>query len=171
MQMKEHTTILLFLICSSISGQTFDDFRENSVNKISLVDTISVLKVLGTEIRNRDVDRDEVYVSNYDNSQMLVMIFHPGDALNEFRQFKVLYNSNQIKPPYKIDNTFFETGKGIKLGIHKRQLRIILGKPSRIIKEKGTEIWRYEADENLYFGRYDFKDGHLIQFWFGEAYP
>ncbi len=99
------------------------------------------------------------------------MIFHPGDAKNEFREFKVFYNTNELKTAFKIITPFFETGKGIKLGINKRKLKDILGKPDKVLKEKGIDIWRYEVRGSLYFGRYDFMDDHLIQIWFGESYP
>ena len=61
--------------------------------------------------------------------------------------------------------------KKIKLRLTENQVKSKLGTPSQTSTDNGLTIWRYEKTDDLYFGRYDFKDGRLIQFWFGDDYP
>ena len=99
------------------------------------------------------------------------MIFYPGGTIKDFYAFRVNYNPKNIRPNLKIETKDFVTGKGIKLGLTENQVKTKLGTPSKKSVENGLTIWRYEMKDDLYFGRYDFKDGRLIQFWFGEEYP
>jgi hypothetical protein len=101
------------------------------------------------------------------------MIFHPGGTINEFSEIKVSYNSKDSKPKLKIKTKDFETAKKIKLGLTEKQVEKLLGPPAKRTTDKGLKIWTYESktEDDLYFGRYHFKDGRLIQFWFGEEYP
>ncbi len=170
MQMKRHSIILFILFTFFNLSAQIDRFLEESVNNIFLTDSSSVLNMLGPDIRNRDINKDEVCITNNDSSQFLIMIFHPGDAKNEFREFKVVYNILQFIPDYKICTSFFITGKGIKLGLNKKKVKSILGKPNKTMKVKDSDLWVYEVKDNPYFGQYIFTEGKLIQYWFGESY-
>jgi len=150
---------------------TAPKYRDNGVNGIKLRDPKTVAKVLGDGINYLDKDDDEKEVVNGDAKQLLTMIFHPGGTINEFCEFRVSYNTENLKTKCKIDDKDFITERKIKLGLTEQQVKNKLGTPSEITTDKGLIIWRYEKKDDLYFGRYDFKDGRLIQFWFGEEYP
>jgi hypothetical protein len=127
-----------------------------------------VLKIIGPGINNRDLGYNDVIISNYNNTQLLSMIFHPGDLQNEFREFIVIYKKEELESTYKINTPFFGSGKGIKLGMNKKQLKRILGSPSKIINENNSIIWLYEDSQSLYFGRYYFKNALAsVKPWFG----
>jgi len=166
------TILTLTLICSQAFGQVIDQkYRDNAVNEIKLRAPETVEKVLGKGRNYVDQDEDETEIVNGDGKQLLTMIFYPGGTTNDFYAFRVEYNSKELKPNLKIQTKDFVTGKKIKLGLTESEVKSKLGTPSQISTDNGLTIWRYEKKDDLYFGRYDFKDGRLIQFWFGEEYP
>jgi hypothetical protein len=166
------TIVPLTLICFHALGQLTDQkYRDNSVNGLKLRDPDTVEKVFGKGKNYVDPDDDETEVFNGDGKQLLTMVFYPGGTINDFYAFRVNYNPKNLKTNLKIETKDFVTGKGIKLGLTENQVKSKLGAPSKKLVENGITIWRYEMKDDLYFGRYDFKDGRLIQFWFGEEYP
>ena len=168
-------TILTFtIICSQSSGQSNQaGFIDSSVNKIKLRTPGSVENVFGRGKNYVDQVDDETDVITSDGKQLLTMVFHPGGTSNDFYEFRVAYNTKDIRPELRISSNQFLTGKNISLGLTKRQVKKILGRPARIKTENGVTIWTFETSnkDDRYFGRHDFKDGKLIQFWFGEEYP
>jgi hypothetical protein len=173
--MKRLLTILtLTVIHFQVLGQKTDlKYLDNSVNKIKLRTPETVENLFGLGKNYVDQDDDETEVVNNDGKQLLTMIFYPGGARNDFYAFRVSYNTKDLKPNLKIETKDFVTGKNIKLGLTEDQVENKLGTPTKISTENGLIIWTYETEKNddLYFGRYEFKDGKLIQFWFGEEYP
>jgi hypothetical protein len=168
------TILTLTIFYSHVLGQTTDPkYRENTVNQIKLRDPETVEKVLGKGKNYVDQDDDETEIINGDGKQLLTMIFYPGGTTNDFYAFRVEYNTGDSKPNLKIETKDFVTAKKIKLGLTENQVKSKLGTPSKKETNGGVTIWRYETgiEDDLYFGRYDFKDGRLIQFWFGERYP
>ena len=163
-------SLILTVICFQVHRQKYLD---NSVNTIKLRDPKTVEKTFGEDVNYLDKDSDQTEVANIDGKQILTMIFHPGGTINEFSEFKVSYNSKNSKPKLKIETKDFETAKKVKLGLTEKQVKKLLGPPTKRTTDNGLEIWTYESktEDDLYFGRYDFKDGRLIQFWFGEEYP
>jgi hypothetical protein len=133
----------------------------------------TVEKVLGQGKNYIDPNDDETEVVTENGRQLLIMIFYPGGTINEFYAFLVSYNTKHLNPNLKIKTKDFVTGKNIKLGLTQSQVKSRLGTPSKITGDNGLTIWNYKTEDkaNLYFGRYDFKNGKLIQFWFGEEYP
>lgn len=173
--MKRFLTILtLTIIYSQTSGQKVDaKYVDNSVNEINLRTPETVVRALGHGKNYMDESDYETEVINSDGKQLLTLIFYPGGTINDFYAFRVSYNTKDLEPTLKIQTQDFVSGKNIKLGLTENQVKKILGKPAKIKTKNGLTIWTYETGDmdDLYFGRYDFKDGKLIQFWLGEEYP
>lgn len=171
--MKRLLTILtLTILYSHVLGQKADPkYQDNAVSGIKLRDQETVEKVFGKGKNYVDQDDDETEVVNGDGKQLLTMIFYPGGTTNDFYAFRVEYNTKDLKPNLKIDTKDFITAKKIKLGLTEIQVKSKLGTPSQTSTDSGLTIWRYEKKDDPYFGRYDFKDGRLVQFWFGYDYP
>jgi hypothetical protein len=172
--MRLLTILTLTVIHFQVFGQKTDlKYLDNSVNEITLRTPETVENVFGQDKNYVDQDDDQTEVVNNDGKQLLTMIFYPGGTINDFYAFRVSYNTRDLKPNLKIETKDFVTGKNIKLGLTENQVKNTLGTPTKIATENGLTIWRYETEEkdDLYFGRYDFRDGKLIQFWFGEEYP
>lgn len=160
----------LTIICFQVQGQTY---RDNGVNTLKLRDAKTIENTFGRGVNYLEKNSEQMQVANSDGTQVLTMIMHPGGTINEFSEFKVCYNSTNETPKLKIETKDFETGRKIKLGLTRKQVEKILGPPTNKTIHKGLKIWRYETkdEDDLYFGRYDFKNGRLIQFWFGDEYP
>lgn len=169
---KSLAIIILTIICTPVFGQkALPKYVENGVSGIKLRDQETVEKVLGKGKNYVDQNDNKTDVINDDGKQLLTMIFYPGGTINEFYAFKVQYNTEQLKPELKIETKDFVTSKKIRLGMTEKQVKIKLGAPAIIMTEEGLTIWTYYNKVDLYFGRYDFRNGYLIQFWFGEDYP
>jgi hypothetical protein len=176
--MQPMKTLAIILTLTISYAQTWGQnsapkYMDNSVNEIKLRTPESVEKVLGHGKDYVDQNDQETDVVNEDGSQILTMIFYPGGTINDFYGFRVSYNTKDLKPSLKIKTKDFVTEKGIKLGLTEKQVKSKLGTPPKIKAENGLTVWWYEIEdsEDLYFGRYDFKDGRLVQFWFGDDYP
>jgi len=170
---KRFLTILALIAYSQVLAQkTNPAYLDNSVSGIKLRSQKTVEEIFGQGKNYIDQD-DETEVANKDGTQLLVMIFNPGGAINEFYSFRVSYNVRNLTPSLKIKTKRFITGKHIRLGLTERQVKSKLGIPTKIRTDNSLTIWNYEATDKdgLYFGQYDFKDGKLVQFWFGEDYP
>ncbi len=171
--MKTLLSLMVLIIALSDSLAQSDDFKcgENSVSNIKLRNPASVEKVLGKGINYLNEDDDETEVINSDGKQLLTMIFNPGGTINEFSSFRVEYNSENLQLNLKVKKREFVTGKDVRLGLTEDQVENKLGTPTNRSSNNGLTIWRYECEDDLYFGHYDFLDGRLVRFWFGFEYP
>jgi hypothetical protein len=145
-------------------------FYDSTINGLHLRDPASIERIMGITDNIVDKDSERAEVVNESGNQLLTMLFHPGDVINQFSEFMVEYNTERKLPELRMHEKEFMTGKGIRLGITKKQLLETLGEP----KEKKQDAWLYYyKQENglLYFGNYYFKDEMLDGFWFGEEYP
>jgi hypothetical protein len=136
-----------------------------------LRDVASVEKVIGTSDNMIDPQNEQTEVTNSNGRQVLTMVFHPGDIVNQFSQFKIEYNSKEIKSKYRVNSSEFITGKGIRLGIIEQDLLRALGPPKEKKIDKDYLLYSYKQEDGLYFGYYWFRNGKLEKFWFGEEYP
>lgn len=165
----------VFLAWHSFGQPMQDDkhrpqFYDSTINGLRLRDRASIERVMGITDNIVDNETERTEVVNESGNQLLTMIFHPGDVINEFSEFKIEYNKERTLPKFRIYEKEFITGKGIRLGITKEQLLKTLGEP----KEKKQDAWLYYYKQKnglLYFGNYYFKDEMLDGFWFGEEYP
>jgi len=162
---------------TNISG-----FEDNSISGIYYGDEESVYKVLGKDVRmimdsileldERDFPRIQVITKN--KSQLLTCYMYYGDAMNQFRLFRVRYldpDRKFVKQPYFINDVEFKTGRGIKLGMTKEELTVLFGKPSGNMTDNGLDRITYQEKNGLYYGDYFFNNNKLIKFEFGTIYP
>jgi hypothetical protein len=158
-----------------------------SVGGIFLFDSESVKTVLGEDI---DLimpidDFAQIKLVNGNNTELLVLIFHPGSILGNFAE-AIVRRSVENKDDQIIQmpsSSHFVTGKNIRLGIPSEELISILGKPERSVEENGRikayyEIAGCDQSEFLkhynmpqYRGEYNFVDDSLVEFKFGFPYP
>jgi len=171
--------VLLFVgVCLALDnfGQSAKDdkyrpqFYDSTINGLQLRDPASIERIMGIADNIVDKETERAEVINETGNQLLTMIFHPGDIVNQFSEYKVEYNKERKLPKLRINEKEFVTGKGVRLGLTKEQLSEALGKPN----EKKEDTWMYyykQGNGLLYFGSYYFQDGMLAEFWFGEEYP
>jgi len=158
-----------------------------SVNGIYIGDPVSSARVLDTEIKLIESRSDFPYfnVLNKDKTQVLVLVFHPGNIRNSFSEFRV----RPVDPGFneeafhlkKIDS--FRTGKNISLGFSKGRVVSILGEGFQEELKGNVKILKYVINnyENspflkyynmpFYYGEYEFKNNKLMKFSFGFEYP
>ncbi|MBD3271236.1 MAG: hypothetical protein GF384_01700 [Elusimicrobia bacterium] len=154
-----------------------------SINKIILRDAQSAEKVLGEEIELDGMVVPKAHYYNKKKTEILTIVFHNGDQRNEFSEFIVRSSTEMIRGPiHRLPAvSYFKTGKGVRLGITKKELSKRLGRfyVEKENSEDKTTVLTYDISEkpterydwSLYYGRYVFKDGRLIEFAFGFQYP
>jgi len=158
-----------------------------SISGIFLDDSETVKAIIG-----EDIDLIEpsdffphLKVVNKSNTELLILIAHPGSVLNTFNEVIVRKkgeqeNGQSIKMP---SISHFVTGNNIRLGISSGELVNILGKAQRTDKidtknKVVYEIGDFDKSEFLkyynmpyYYGEYVFIDDKLVKFKFGFSYP
>jgi len=154
---------------------------------IFLNDPESTLKILGpppAPIESSD-DFPILEICNSSNTEVLTLVFHPGDVSNSFSEFRVRKiskkSANCIKTPELINH--FITGKGIKLGMSRKELTEILGSDFTEDKKGNATTLSYRIDDfdnssflkkynlPIYNGVYRFENDKLFEFEFGFEYP
>lgn len=170
-----------------------------SVNSISTVDTSinnqlilrnanSIERTIGDIMQKLDKNKDlpDVYFSNSSRTEVLRMVFFPGDHNNQISIFEVikgdLFDSIVSAPVVKYNS--FVTESGIGIGMSK--LNVIKKKGNSYLTSKdksGLEVLRYTYDKTndpifltrynmpSYFAEYCFNDNVLVRFAFGFDYP
>src|SRR6478735_2070847 len=105
--------------CQLIDGENLkrQPYCDSTLNGMRLRDAVSVGMVIGTTENIIDSYNENCKVITADGSQLLTMIFYPGDVVNTFSVFKVERNRKGVKSKYRIGDKEFVSGKGIKLGI------------------------------------------------------
>jgi len=158
-----------------------------SVNGIYNGDPESSTRVLGKKITliESRIEFPHVNVLNKDKTEVLVLIFHPGDIRNSFNEFRV----RPVAPGFneeafhleKVDS--FKTGKNISLGLNKGKVVSILGYGFQEKVKGNMKILKYVIDNfesssflkyynmPIYYGEYEFKNNKLMKFSFGFEYP
>ena len=191
MRMKIFVLIcIITCVVTFVQAQLFTP--ETTINTIALEDEESVIKKFKSDTllikENLDgiVQEDElpcVNVLNKTGSQVLKLIFHPGNPLYAFSEFQVMYiTSCTSKGRFvKLGDREFRTEKGIGLGSLRSELLSKVGRPTSIKKEKGEEIIEYVTDDIYtgilkkygqaeYFARYRLKNGKINELHVGFVY-
>jgi hypothetical protein len=158
-----------------------------SINGIYLDDPQSTERILGPNIPPVENPLGPHFFYNIFNnkkSEMLSLIIHPGDIRHTISEFKV-------RKPLKVDKMtihltkidYFISGKGIRLGLKKKQVTDILGSSFIETKSGNITTLKYKLDDfsqseflqsynmPIYYGEYKFEDDKLIEFAFGFQYP
>ena len=157
-----------------------------SISGIFLDDSESVKAIIGEDI-DLIIPSDDfphLKLVNESNTELLVLIFHPGSILGAFNEVNVKKNENNDEQSKILPSiSHFVTGKGIRLGISSKELTNILGKSQEIdenddkIKmvyvigdfDKSAFLKHYNMP--YYSGEYIFTDDTLVEFKFGFSYP
>lgn len=77
-------------------------------------DASTIEKVFNTTNNLIDSNDYQTEVTNKKGDQLLTMIFHPGDVINSFSEFRAEYNLKHRKTDFRLNKKDFVTGKGIK---------------------------------------------------------
>ena len=156
---------------------------DKSINGIYLSDHKSTEKALGKGLLERHNWMWELPgpfirldLFNSSKSEIISLIFHPGDVKNSFNEIRVYKSNGSRHEHYEVlkKTTAFVTGKGIKLGIFKNKLIEILGKDFKENIKDNIVILTYNPVPDkypLYYGEYIFENERLIEYSFGYEYP
>lgn len=98
---------------------------DTSVVGIKIRNAESILNVLGEKTK-MEGDSTHIFYSN-NKKQILELTIHPGDSYNQVSIFNISYAYKSNLNLRQINSKEFETEKGIKLGISKRQIIEKLG--------------------------------------------
>lgn len=180
-------TAMCCLMADARAESEIPRLADISVSGIFLMDSKSTSKTLGISPAPIESDDDFplVQVCNSKTTEVLTLVFHYGSIRDSFSEFRVRNISNapanSIMPPKGIDH--FATGKGIRLGISKKDLIKILG-PGFTEKKEGKQIIIHYKIDNfdqsdflkkynmpVYYGSYHFVKDKLVKFEFGFEYP
>lgn len=155
-----------------------------SVAGIRIRNAESTLKILGKQTKLAG-DSTHVFYSN-DKKQRLELTVHPGDYDNQVSVFKIFYSHNSKQHFRQIDSKEFETEKGIKLGISKKEIIEKLGScyvAKDSTKNSITLNFRLELPDDsktgllksnqmpIYDATYRLKNDKLEGIEFGFEYP
>jgi len=162
------------------------DFSEpdTSLNGITLRNSKSADNVIGTD--NKIDEKEQYHFYSLMDAEILTLTQHPGDGKNQISVFSVSY-SDKADYGYKqlkVEN--FQTEKGIKLGLTKKQLVEKLGSCYAVVDSTESCIELYYRIENpkdskskilernnmpLYYATYTFCKDKLRYYEFGFEYP
>ena len=98
---------------------------DTSVVGIKIRNAESTLKIIGKQAK-LEGDSTHVFYSS-DKKQKLGLTVHPGDYYSQVSIFNISYSDNSKQNVRQIKSKGFETEKGIKLGISKREIIEKLG--------------------------------------------
>jgi hypothetical protein len=162
------------------------DFSEpdTSLNGIILRNSKSADNVIGTD--NKIDEKEQYHFYSLMGAETLTLTKHPGDGKNQISVFRVSY-SDKADYGYKqlkVEN--FQTEKGIKLGLTKKQLIEKLGNCYAVVDSTENCIELYYRIENpkdsktkilesnnmpVYYATYTFCNDKLRYYEFGFEYP
>ncbi len=98
---------------------------DTSVVGIKIGDVESTLRILGNKIK-LEGDSTHIFYSN-DKKQKLGLTVHPGSHYSQVDIFNISYSDKSMNNYRQINSKEFETEKGIKLGLSKRDIIEKLG--------------------------------------------
>ncbi|WP_157776688.1 hypothetical protein [Flavobacterium crassostreae] len=157
---------------------------DTSVIGIKIRNVESTIKILGEKTKLQG-DSSHIFISR-DNNQKLSLTVHPGDLHNQISIFKISYFKNSNHNYKKINSKEFETEKGIKLGINKKEIIEKLGNcyvAKDSVQTSITLNYRLESPADsktkllksnnmpIYYATYMLKNDKLERIEFGFEYP
>ena len=157
---------------------------DTSVVGIKIRNAESTLKILGKKTK-LESDSTHVFYSN-DKKQKLGLTIHPGDYYGQVSIFNISYADKSKLNLRQINSKEFETEKGIKLGISKRQIIDKLG-TCYVVKDSSKNSielnYRLELPNDsktkilksnnmpIYYASYKLTNDKLENIEFGFEYP
>ncbi len=157
---------------------------DTSVAGIKIRNAESTIKVIGKQTK-LEGDSTHVFYSS-DKKQKLRLTVHPGDYYSQVSIFKIFYSDNLKQNLRQINSKEFESEKGIKLGISKRDIIEKLGTcyvPNDSTKNSITLKYRIELPNDskskllttnkmpIYYATYKLANDKLESIEFGFEYP
>ncbi len=157
---------------------------DTSVAGIKLNNVESTLKILGKKTKLGG-DSTHVFYSS-DKKQKLGLTVHPGSYYSEVSIFTIYPSDNSKSDHRQIDSKEFETGKGIKLGMNKKEIIEKLGTCYAVKDSTAKNIelmYRLELPNDsktkllksnnmpIYYANYRFNNDTLNYIEFGFEYP
>ena len=179
---------ITFLITALTYGQQVNKTKQYipdvSILNISLLDTTNIISVFGEDVMSSLHGKiiKKTSFLNQEQNEVMEVVFYSGSYLNEFSKFSVSKQKNGYNIP-KVKFKNFVTESGIKLGINKKALISLKGKPTSIRTFNSTEVYEYMIDNYdtssflkkykmpIYRAEYYFENSTLVQFDFGFDYP
>ncbi|WP_025743806.1 hypothetical protein [Aquimarina pacifica] len=185
-------TTFIKSIDSKINRPSKDDQKKNltietSINKISLLDGESLIKVIKKPIfiENGKSGFPELIIVNADNTQKLTLLFYPGNTKNHVSYF-ILEQIDQYIPKannvFNILDTTFRTNNNFMLGLSKevvenkyisRNLKLKADNKSlSFILDDLMNPFLKEYNMPMYSAKYFFGDDNIInKIEFGFEFP
>lgn len=160
------------------------DEPDTSVNGIDIRDSESAKKLIGEKDKMDDLGQYHLY-SNLER-ETLTLVQHPGDIKYQISIFKVENSSKESFDYQQVKIDTFKTGKGIKLGMNKREIIKKLGKCYAAIDSTKNYIELYyrielpsdskskllkNSNMPIYYASYKLCRNKLEKFEFGFEYP
>lgn len=157
---------------------------DTSFAGIKIRNVESTLYILGKQTKLLG-DSTHVFYSS-DKKQKIGLTLHPGDYYNQVSIFNISYSDNSKQNVRQISSKGFETEKGIKLGISKREIIEKLGTcyiPKDSTKNGIVLNYRLELPNDsktklltrnnmpIYYATYRLKNDKLENIEFGFEYP
>ncbi len=184
-------TVLLLVSVSVLHAQavhprSIPRCADISMAGIFLENRTSAEGVLGHKIALVDsLDLPEARYWNQAKSEILTVIFHPGDIINTFSEFKVTLagDASDTAGAHRTRVPSFVSGKGVRIGLSISAIQAILGDSAVESTDGDLTVLRYRLDDfeksrflkwynmPIYYGEYKFRKDSLIEFAFGFEYP
>jgi hypothetical protein len=182
------TVILFFTFVVLVKAETDIPRKADiSVSGIFLNDPESTRKVIGRSVKPKELGDDfpTIQICNSKKTEILTLVFHYGGIRDSSSEFRIRNISeppaDSISPSKQIEH--FITGKGIHLGMSKKDISKILGDSFSEHKNGKMTTIHYRIDDfkksrflekynmPVYYGLYHFEKDTLIKFEFGFEYP
>lgn len=157
---------------------------DTSVVGINIRNVESTLNILG---KHTKLGGDSTYVFySRDKKQKLGLTVHPGDYYNQVSIFNISYSNNSKESLRHLKSKEFETEKGIKLGINKKEIIEKLGTCYIVTDSTKNNIvlnYRIESSNDsmtkllknnnmpIYYATYKLINDKLVKIEFGFEYP
>jgi len=159
-------------------------FIDQSINNIILDNPKSSVSVIGKNLLNKRKLGETLTIANKSNSESLDLYFIPGNIKYSFSNFHLRFsNKNEHNTHIVKSINNFISGKGIKLGMSFKDVKMILGDGMEILSNGNQRIIQVRIEgmekstflkslnEATYFGTYIFNDNKLTEAYWGFEEP
>lgn len=153
---------------------------------IVLDHTESSQNAFGIKLEPEDSDamHPRMALCNHDKREMLIIEFYERDTASVISEMHVervqTRHADCVVPPQHIEH--FDSGKGIHLGMSKKEVTDILGKGYTEHSHPAEQVISYRIDDKdspmlqrhnapAYYGQYHFRENRLVRFEMGFEFP
>lgn len=159
---------------------------DTTISGIVLTDRESAVKVVGSgaTLTESEDDLPHARFVSSNGAQELVLFVHYGAGEDEYAEAEVRVGSSEALALVDLPIESFRTGRGVELGMSVAEVQALFGTCFKSRHKAGSELFfEYEianADRDpelksfgypVYYAEYEFRNGKLIRFRFGFAYP